>query len=198
MRFLHPCLAALVALLANSPGGAQSLSGPVLVRYVVDGDTIDVAGVGRVRLLGIDAPEVGRGLETSAPFALEAQQRLSALVAQRWVRLEYDEPGMRRDTYHRRLAYVWLETAVMVNAVLVREGLARVTARRALRRLTELKKAEAEARASRRGMWGARAELPLERYVLPRLRQRSRPSRAAYPSVWRRRMKVRQRPVRVD
>ena len=62
----------------------------VLVRSVIDGDTIDVGAVGRVRLLGIDAPELGRGFDTSAPFGREARDRLTQLVLHRWVRLEQE------------------------------------------------------------------------------------------------------------
>ena len=154
-------------LLVCAPAAiAQRRSPPVLVRYVVDGDTIDAAGIGRVRLLGIDAPEIGRGLETSAPFAVEAQQRLAGLIAQRWVRLEYERRAS--DSYHRRLAYVFLETGQFVNEFLVREGLARVAARRGLTRLGELKRAEAAAQAARRGIWGSPPSLPSETYRLPR------------------------------
>jgi len=124
----------------------------VLVRYVFDGDTIDVVTVGRVRLLGIDAPETGRGLETPAPFAAEARARLEALVLRRWVRLEYEGP--RTDKYNRRLAYVFTEDGQFVNEVLLREGLARVSAREPLARLRELQRAQAQAQAYRRGMWG--------------------------------------------
>jgi micrococcal nuclease len=135
-----------------SPRGRVTRSEPVLVRYVFDGDTIDVATIGRVRLLGIDAPERGRGLDTPAPFAAEARARLSTLVLRRWVRLEYE--GTRTDKYDRRLAYVFTEDGQFVNAVLAREGLARVSARTPLTRLRELQRAEAEAQAYRRGMWG--------------------------------------------
>jgi endonuclease YncB( thermonuclease family) len=128
-------------------------SEPVLVRAVIDGDTIDVTTIGRVRLLGIDAPEIGRGYDTSAPFAREARDRLTSLVGHRWIRLESDGPAL--DQYNRHLAYVLTEDGVFVNAVLVREGLARVTARMPLVRLSELQRAEAEAQAFRRGMWGA-------------------------------------------
>src|SRR5438094_797009 len=76
-------------------------SDPLLVRAVFDGDTIDVATYGHVRLLGIDAPEVGRGFDTSAPFGKEARDRLTALVLHRWVRLE--EEGSALDAYDRRL-----------------------------------------------------------------------------------------------
>ncbi len=134
-------------------------SDPVLVRAVLDGDTVDVAGVGRVRLLGIDAPEISHGYDTAAPFAREAKERLASMVLNRWVRLEQE--GERLDVYNRRLAYLIREDGVFVNAALVREGLARVIARVPLSRLAELQRAEAEAQAFRRGMWGATPQLPL-------------------------------------
>lgn len=139
-----------------------------LVTRVVDGDTVDVAGVGRVRLLGIDAPEMGGRFERPAPFALEARERLQALVLHRWVRLECD--GTRHDDYGRRLAYVFLETRELVNARLVRDGLARISARRRLRYWDELRRGEEEAQIRRRGMWGERPRVPSPSYTLPRLR----------------------------
>lgn len=137
-----------------------------LVTRVLDGDTVDVAGVGRVRLLGIDAPEVGGSFERPAPFALEARERLQALVLHRWVRLECE--NRRRDEYGRHLAYLFLETRQFVNARLVREGLARVSARTRLQYWDELRRAEAEAQAQRRGMWGERPRVPPQSYTLPR------------------------------
>ena len=160
MHFL-PTLV-LAAAATTSPSQQAVRSDPVLVRNVIDGDTIDVAGVGRVRLLGIDAPEVGRGLDTSAPFAREARERLAALVLRHWVRLEGE--SQERDAYNRRLAYVLREDGVFVNAVLVREGLARVNARVPLARLMDLQSAEREAQMFRRGMWGQSPSLPLETY----------------------------------
>jgi len=142
----------------------------VLVRAVVDGDTIDVAGVGHVRLLGIDAPELGRGFDTSAPFGREARDRLTALVLHRWVRLEQE--GAPLDVYNRHLAYVITEDGVCVNAALVRDGLARVSARLPLNRLTELQRAEADAQAFRRGMWGGAPQIPPPSYT-----QRSKATR---------------------
>jgi micrococcal nuclease len=148
-------VAAVAVAVFHTPStqGRVTRSESVLVRYVFDGDTIDVATVGRVRLLGIDAPEIGRGLDTPAPFGREARARLGALVLRRWVRLEYE--GAATDTYNRRLAYVLTEDGQFVNAVLVREGLARVSARTPLARLRELKRAEAEAQAYRRGIWSS-------------------------------------------
>ena len=126
-------------------------SEPVLVTSVFDGDTVDVAGIGHVRLLGIDAPELGRGFDTAAPYATEARERLAGLVLRRWIRLEYEGP--RNDVYGRKLAYLFLEDGTDVNAVLLRDGLARVSARLPLSRLDELRRAQSDAQAFHRGMW---------------------------------------------
>jgi micrococcal nuclease len=141
-------LAAVAAVQIFQP---PERSQPVLVTAVFDGDTVDVAGVGHVRLLGIDAPELGRGFDTAAPFASEARERLSALVLRHWIVLEYE--GAREDVYQRKLAYLLLADGTDVNAVMLREGLARVTARVPLSRLDELRQAEKDAQAARRGMW---------------------------------------------
>jgi endonuclease YncB( thermonuclease family) len=137
-------------LAGNEPTLAQRRSAPVLVRRVVDGDTIDIAAIGRVQLLGVDAPEIGNRTGTSAPFARQAQQRLEGLLANRWVRLEYESGAT---TASSRSAYVFLEDGRLVNEWLVREGLARVAARQTLRRLPELRAAEEAARQTRRGIW---------------------------------------------
>ena len=128
-------------------------SGLVTVTAVIDGDTIDVVPGGRIRLLGIDAPEIGGRFEHPAPFAREARDRLAGLVLRRVVRLEFDVE--RRDDYGRGLAYLLTErNGGSINALLVREGLARVSARRRLKRLDELQSAENESRLFRRGLWG--------------------------------------------
>ena len=161
MKFLPTLALAMVAATATSPDVRRSES--VAVRSVIDGDTIDVDNVGRVRLLGIDAPELGRGFDTTAPFAREARDRLASLVLHRFVRLEW-EPGVSVDVYNRHLAYIVREDGVFVNAVLVRDGLARISARVPLARLSELQEAEREARLFRRGMWGETPQAVAERH----------------------------------
>jgi micrococcal nuclease len=141
----------------------QSVARPesVVVTAVTDGQTISVAGHGRVRLAGIEAPRLGRGLAPDAAFGREARERLEGIVIRRFVRLEF-EPGASRR------AYVLLEDGTFVNAVLVREGLARaVVGRRpagsaigaAIDRREQLRRAQEEARALRRGIWGTRQAL---------------------------------------
>jgi endonuclease YncB( thermonuclease family) len=145
-------LASSVALLAAAPapieGLAQRRSDPVQVRRVINGTAIEVVGIGRVRLLGIQVPTRGAPGAGRTP-ATEAALRLSGLIANRWVRLEFE-------TKSTGAAYVFLDDGRFVNEWLVREGLARVSAsgRSRLRRVDELLAAESAARAAGRGFWG--------------------------------------------
>jgi len=179
MQILPTVLAAAVAVSQHPfPPARITRSDPVLVTAVLDGDTITVARVGRVRLLGIDAPEMGRGFDTAAPFAREARDRLTSLLLHRWVHLEQE--GTKLDAYNRHLAYVVRDDGMFVNATLVGEGLARVTARAPLLRLNELKRAESEAQRARRGMWGSTPSLTA---AAPRYTPKSRGTRSSAPKT---------------
>jgi endonuclease YncB( thermonuclease family) len=189
MQILIAVALSAVAAIQTSPLAARvTRSDPVLVRSVVDGDTIDVATFGRVRLLGIDAPELGRGYDTPAPFGREARERLTQLILHRWVRLEQE--GAALDVYNRHLAYVITEDGVCVNAALVRDGLARVSARVPLTRLPELQRAEAEAQAFRRGMWGGAPQIPAPSYTRRSKASRPPTSRSKTPASQRRKRRT--------
>jgi micrococcal nuclease len=168
MQILIALFVAGVAVFQLPPSSSRvTRSDPVLVRAVIDGDTIDVERFGRVRLLGIDAPELGRGFDTAAPFAREARDTLVSLVLRHWVRLEREQEGAALDAYNRHLAYVVREDGLVVNTEIVREGLARVTARLPLVRLAELKAAEAQAQSFRRGIWGGVPQISPPSYTRP-------------------------------
>lgn len=162
MQTLPVLLAWTLAVFQLSSAARVVRSDPVLVRAAVSGDTIDVATVGHVRLLGIKAPTIGRASSrqpaSGEPFGAEARDRLAGIVTNRWVRLE-------REPAEGRAAYVVTEDGVFVNALLVREGLARVAARATLSRFDELEKAEADAQLSRRGMWSGSAQIPSAGYT---------------------------------
>ena len=181
-------LSGVVAIQMPAPAARITRSDPVLVRAVIDGDTIDVSTIGRVRLLGIDAPEVGRGYDTSAPFGHEARQRLTTLLLRRWVRLEQE--GTALDVYSRHLAYVMTEDGQFVNALLVREGLARVSARVPLTRLRELQQAEAQAQEFHRGMWGRSPSIPPPSYTRRSKASRPPTSRSKTPASKRRKTRA--------
>src|SRR5918992_2578300 len=82
---------------------------------ISDGDSFRCADGRRIRLIGIDSPELQQ-----QPFGPQAQRALLALLPLgATVRLETD--ASQRDRFGRELAYVWTGTT-LVNEVLVREG----------------------------------------------------------------------------
>ena len=104
---------------------ARQRSSLVLVQRVIDGDTISIASIGRVHLLGVSAMKLGSRPATAPALAREAQQRLASLVANRWVRIEYESEVV--PVTSREAVYVFLEDGRFVNAWLVSEGLDRLS-----------------------------------------------------------------------
>ena len=126
------------------------------VTKVTDGDTIHVIYLRhdeRIRLIGIDTPEVpwygGKGECYGVEAGLYARTRLSG----RSVRLDFDVD--RRDRYGRLLAYVYLNEELF-NLTLVRLGFATsdpVPPDTAM--APEFAAAERAARAAELGLWKA-------------------------------------------
>lgn len=122
------------------------------VERVIDGDTIVVRHGGKVRLLGINAPEIAHRTSTAEPLGDKAHQRLQQLLEGQRVYLEFDQ--RRRDPYNRLLAHVTLEDGTGINALLLHEGLARALFLQPnMRHLQHYYQVEAEAQAARRGIW---------------------------------------------
>lgn len=92
------------------------------VKFVCDGDTIVLDSGETIRYLGIDAPEIDREGGKSEFLAEAARDFNLSLLRRARIRLEYDQE--KRDRYGRILAYVFLEKGDMVNALLIRNGLA--------------------------------------------------------------------------
>lgn len=126
--------------------------GPAAIARVIDGDTLVLQDGVRVRLIGVDTPEVARKGRAAEPLAREATDFTRRFVGLGKVRLEPD--GDRIDRYGRALAVVWVDGR-MLNESLVLAGLARArTEFRFSRALKQrLRAAEAEAKAAGRGIW---------------------------------------------
>ena len=123
-----------------------------LVVKVVDGDTVVLAGGARVRVLGIDAPEMERDGHPADFLAHQSKAALAEMILNRTVILSYDR--LRYDHYGRVLAYLFLPDHTLVNAELVRRGLARVYfISPNLRYQKELLVAQQEAIGAQRGVW---------------------------------------------
>ncbi|MET0577674.1 MAG: thermonuclease family protein, partial [Ilumatobacteraceae bacterium] len=130
-----------------------------VVEHVVDGDTIDVDIGGRderVRLIGVDTPEVYVDEGPPDCYGPEASAFTKALLAPGTaVRLERDVVG--RDDYGRLLAYVYVAAdGTFVNDALVRRGLARpLTIAPNATYAARFVAASIDAEADGLGLWGA-------------------------------------------
>ena len=87
-----------------------------IVARVIDGDTVELMGGDKVRLLAIDAPEKGQ------PLYDRATEVLGQLTLGKTVRLEFS--GRKRDRYGRLLGFVIIDDTLMVNRVMLEKGLA--------------------------------------------------------------------------
>jgi endonuclease YncB( thermonuclease family) len=135
-------------------GLASSQKALYSIKFVYDGDTILLNTGQKVRYLGIDAPEIGCGERKSEFMALAARDENIRLVKKRKVTLEFDRE--RTDQYGRLLAYVYLENGEMVNALLIRKGLAHVAIKLPnLRYLQPLLRFQRLAMEERIGIWKA-------------------------------------------
>jgi micrococcal nuclease len=134
--------------------GGEPAAPPASARVVriVDGDTLILAGGLPVRLLGIDAPEMERDGRPADFLAHQAKAALADLTLKKTIALSYDR--RRYDHYGRLLAYLFLPDHTLVNAELVRRGLARVyIIAPNLLYQKALLTAQQEAIEARRGIW---------------------------------------------
>jgi endonuclease YncB( thermonuclease family) len=123
---------------------------------VVDGDSLELAAA-RVRLDGIDAPELGQSCRDARgqpwPCGRMAAQELRRHVGGRQLRCE----ATRRDRYHRMVATCSLPDGSDLGAWMVRQGWALAYGRGAAYRVEQ-----GEARLYRRGLWAGSFAPPWE------------------------------------
>jgi len=137
----------------------------ILVTRVVDGDTLKLETGERVRLIGIDTPELhesdklrrdaqrsGQSAGAIQEMGRRAYEFTRNLVEGKRVRLEFDV--QKYDKYDRLLAYVYLQDGTFVNADIVKEGYANLLTIPPDVKYAELfQKMYQEARENNRGLW---------------------------------------------
>ena len=130
-------------------GGAAAQPSPCLVERIADGDTFTCRDGRRVRLIGIDTPELRQG--EPGRRAREALARLAPPGSA--VRLEPDVAS--RDRYGRELAHVWRGSR-LVSEALVLEGWAMLyTVPPNVKYAGRLERAQKKARAAGAGLWAS-------------------------------------------
>jgi micrococcal nuclease len=182
----------LIALLASIPAesghkkdGLLANNGQVIAVY--DGDTIKVrftdGSERRIRLIGIDTPEIDEGQEEARLEAQLAKRFAFHYLYQKQVNLTYERD--LEDKYGRLLAYVWTEQGLF-NEFILKQGFARVFWAFPHELKERFIRAQQEAREKERGFWRKRpyplvsgqdirdhiGELRRVRFVCVRMRRR--------------------------
>lgn len=151
-----------------APSAAAAKDGRIYVERAIDGDTLKLSDGSRVRLIGIDTPELHysdkllRDAKRSAKKikTIQAMGKKAALFTRQLcegkaVRLEFDVD--RIDRYRRLLAYVYLEDGTFINARILEEGYAQVlTVPPNVKYADHFLKLQQDARNKHKGLWNGR------------------------------------------
>lgn len=124
----------------------------VKLKRIIDGDTLVLQSGEKVRLIGINTPEVESRFSEAEPGGEAARTWLQRYLRSPMLWLEYD--AQEFDKYDRRLAHVFLESGEYLNAALLEQGQAMLTLIPPnLRYASRLIKAQQQAEKAARGIW---------------------------------------------
>ncbi|WP_442909025.1 thermonuclease family protein [Halopseudomonas sp.] len=152
---LVPSFAQARGDLCTMPAGAK----PVTSQRVTDGDTLRLQDGRRLRLIGVNAPELGRDGKPSEPYAQAAKRRLQALADGRKLHLVTGSEAT--DRYGRTLGYLFDEHGANLEAQLLAEGLGYAVAIPPNLALVACHAAaEDQARSARLGLWRSQSITP--------------------------------------
>lgn len=131
---------------------------------VVDGDTVELDGKEKVRLIGIDTPEKfesakldkdsersGKDKKTIQALGEKASEYAKTLCEGKKVWLEYDQT--RTDKYGRTLAYLHLEDGKVVNEEILKAGFANAYTKFPFKYMEQYRELEKAAREGKKGLW---------------------------------------------
>ena len=141
------------------------------VTVVIDGDTVEIEGGSRVRLIGIDTPETVDPSRPVGCYGREASNFTKSQLEGKEVRLEKDIS--ETDRYGRLLRYVWIGD-VFFNETLVKRGYAQSsTYPPDVKYQDRFVAAQTEARNDKKGLWGSVCQTPTSK---PFTQSASRPT----------------------
>ena len=138
------------------PAMPPGVQGPFTVIKVVDGDTIWVDNGGRmkIRMIGLDTPEMVDPRKPVQCFGREASAQAKTILGGQSVYLETDPSQDTIDKYGRTLAYVWTASGRLFNLDMIADGYAfEYTYDLPYRYQADFKAAEGDARTQGRGLW---------------------------------------------
>lgn len=123
------------------------LSTQTKVIRIIDGDTFETESGEKVRLIGINAPEI------SDFYGLEAKRYLKKIVHNKVVDLQTDNISNNKDRYQRLLRYVIID-GIDVNKKMVSDGFAFAYLKYKFSKSDLYQNAQIQAREMNLGIWG--------------------------------------------
>jgi micrococcal nuclease len=117
------------------------------VSRVIDGDTFETETGEKVRLVGINAPEI------SDIFGEESKRHLLDLIENKIVSMLPDELSNDRDRYQRLLRYVIID-GIDINNKMISDGYAFAYLKFKFSNFKVYKQAQITARETNKGIWG--------------------------------------------
>lgn len=125
---------------------ASSIAQQTKVIRVIDGDTFVIEGGEKVRMIGINAPEV------TDIFGEEAKQHLTDLISGKIVELKSDATSKDRDRYSRLLRYAFLN-GVDINKKMLEDGYAFAYLKYRFNKIEDYKHAQNSGQTTLSGIW---------------------------------------------
>ena len=141
MKYLQHILLVFLVILSLNAQSQKSI-----VSRIIDGDTFETNSGEKVRLVGINAPEI------SDIYGEEAKKYLSELISEKEIDLITDKISNNQDRYNRSLRYVYLN-GIDINKKMISEGYAVAYLKFKFEKLEDYRNEQLLAMKADRGMW---------------------------------------------
>lgn len=159
---LKQLLVGCLLLLCASPLFAAEYTGTV--NWIYDGDTLQITGIGKVRLLGIDTPEAKGsqrdrfyrnefGIDRKRLRSISRQAKKFNIKMVKGLQVRLVTDAEERDKHGRLLAYLYLPDGRLLNRLLLENGLATTFRRYQFSSKDNFLATEKAARSAEIGLW---------------------------------------------
>jgi endonuclease YncB( thermonuclease family) len=129
------------------------------VTRILRADTVEVDGVGPVRMIGVETPDGKTPREIYAAHGQNALNFVEKSLLNQDVRLEFDpaNAGRNKDESGQTLAYVYTRDGTLINSEIIKQGLGFVRTSDQFKLSESFRAQERDAMQSMRGVWGSSA-----------------------------------------
>ena len=122
------CCLLTTALHAENACPTDQIDEFAVVRYVHDGDTVHLEDGRKLRLIGINAPELARDNRPEQAYAQQARAFLNKALADHDYRVGLRYGMTRHDRHQRTLTHLFTPDGDNIQALLLQQGLAQAIA----------------------------------------------------------------------